>query len=275
MKMKIPDFKSQYVWATIAILCYIIPGIMPLGTPFPMSDTTMEIYDIVNDLPEGSICCIGGSGVFAFDLESSAGTIPAIKIMAENGVRIVNVPLGTEAVQYEKFLIDASRVETKYGGTMEYGTDWIQLPYLPGLESALVSFLTDVRSASTVDVYGTPLDELPLGQEINSFEDIDLWICPHWGFPLIVQYVAGERDITSISFAQSGAYARYSPYMMSYPGKVYMTNGFMGGAQMEKLVGMAGLGHAAIDAYQVLSILFLVFVVLGNLTMYTNREEEE
>lgn len=274
MKMKIPELKSQYIWITIAIICYIIPGIFPLGTSFPMSDTTTEIYDIINNLPEGSVVAIGGSGVFAFDLESSAGTIPAIKIMARNGVKIINVPLGTEAVQYEKFLIDASRVETKYGGTMEYGVDWIQLPYLPGQASALVSFLEDVESATKVDVYGTPLTDIPIMEHIQNWEDIDLWICPHWGFPLIVQYVTGERGITSISFAQSGAYARYSPYMMSYPGQVFMTNGFLGGAQMELLVGMKGLGHAAIDAYQLLSVVLVGFVILGNLTMYTSNEEE-
>ena len=274
MKMKIPELKSKYIWITMAIVCYIIPGIFPLGTPFPMSDTTLELYDIISNLPEGSVCAIGGSGVFAFDLESSAGTIPAIKIMAQNGVKIINVPLGTEAVQYEKFLIDAARVETKYGGPMEYGVDWVQLPYLPGQSSALVSFLDDVESATTVDVYGTPLADIPLMERIQNWEDIDLWICPHWDFPTIVQYVTGERGITSMSFAQSSAYARYSPYMMSYPGQVFMTNGFLGGAQMELLVGMKGLGHAAIDAYQLLSIVFVGFVILGNLTMYTNNEEE-
>jgi hypothetical protein len=62
---------------------------------------------------------------------------------------------------------------------------------------------------------------------------------------------------------------------MSYPGQVYMTNGFLGGAQMEQLVGMKGLGHAAIDAYQVLSLLFVVFVALGNATMYTADEGDE
>ena len=97
---------------------------------------------------------------------------------------------------------------------------------------------------------------------------------PTLGFPTIVQYVTGERGIISISFAQSGAYSTYSPYMMSYPGQVYMTNGFLGGAQMERLVGMKGLGHAAIDAYQVLSILFVVFVALGNATAFTTEEEE-
>jgi len=273
--VKIPELKSQYIWATILILCYIIPGIFPLGTDFPMSPVTLEIYDIINNLPEGSICVIGGSGNFAFDLESSAGTIPAIKIMAERGVKIINVPTGTEAVQFQKYLIDAARVETKYGGPMEYGVDWIQFPYIPGGTSAFVAFLNNPRAVTTVDVSGVPLDDMPLGLEFQNWEDIDLWICPHWGYPTVVQYVTGERGITSISFAQSGAYSQYSPYMMTYPGQVFMTNGYLGGAQMERLVDMKGLGHAVIDGYQILSLLYVAFVILGNLTEYTKSEEEE
>lgn len=273
--MKIPELKSQYIWATVMIICYIVPGFIPLGTSFPMSDTTIKIYNMLQDLPDDSIVVIGGSGVFAFDLESSAGTIPALRILAQKNIKIVNLPLSTEAVQLEKFLIDSSRIETKYGGTYEYGVDWIQLPYLAGAPGSLVSFLNDIHATCPTDVYGTPLDELSLGRRLTNYEDIVLWICPHWDFPTIVQYVTGERGIPSISFAQSAAYTTYSPYMMTYPDKVFMTNGFLGGAQMEYLVGMTGLGHAVIDGNQLFSLVFLFFVILGNLTWITNREEEE
>jgi len=272
--MKIPELKSQYIWATIMILCYVVPGFFPLGTPFPMSPVTENIYQLLQNLPDDSIVVIGGSGVFAFDLESSAGTIPALKIMAQKHIKIVNCPLSTEAVQLEKYLIDGSRIEKKYGGTYEYGIDWIQLPYLAGSPGSLVSFLNDVHKTCPTDVFGTPLSELPLGQRLHNYEDIVLWICPHWAFPDIVQYVTGERGIPSISFAQSAAYSTYSPYMMTYPDKVFMTNGFLGGAQMETLVGMKGLGHAVIDGNQVFSLVFLFFVILGNVTWIVNREEE-
>jgi hypothetical protein len=273
--MKIPELKSQYVWATIMILCYILPGFVPLGTPFPMSTTTMKIYNMIQALPDDSIVVIGGSGVFAFDLESSAGTIPAIKIMAQKHIKIVNLPLATEAVQLEKYLIDASRIEKKYGGTYEYGVDWIQLPYLAGAPGALVSFLNDIKRTCPTDVYGTPLDQMPLGQRLKDYKDIVLWICPHWDFVTIIQYVTGERKIPSVSFAQSAAYSTYSPYMMTYPDKVFMTNGFLGGAQMEYLVGMKGIGHAVIDGNQVFSAVFLIFVVLGNVTWLANKEKKE
>lgn len=273
--MKIPELKPQQIWVTVAILCFIIPGFFPLGTPFQMSDIVLEIYALVDSLPEGSIVVIGGSGVFAFDLECATGTIACVRQMNRNGLKIVLAPLGTEAVQLERYIIDMARIDTSFGGSAEYGVDWMALPYLPGGSSALVSLLNDVHGTVSTDVYGTPLADLPLGQEFNSWEDIALWICPHWGYSTIVRYCTAERGIPSIYFATSGGYSLASPYMAAYPGLSFLTNGYLGGAQYEKLEGIKGLGHAVIDAYQVLSLLFIGIWVLGNLTQYyTNRQEE-
>ncbi len=195
--------------------------------------------------------------------------------MARNHLRIVNAPFAVEAVQFEKYCVDAARVDEKYGGPWKYGRDWVQLPYMPGGSAALVAFLEDVHSAVATDVKGTPLDELPLMRDFHNYEDIALWICPHWAFPMIVQYVTGERGIPSVYFAQAAAYARYSVYTMIYPDKVWMTNGFLGGAQYEKLVGIKGLGHAAIDSYAILSAVYVIFVILGNITMVSRMGEEK
>ena len=271
--MQVPELKSQYIWATLIILCYIIPGIFPFNTAFPDSEVTTNIYNMIQNLPDGCTVVIGGSGVFAFDLESSSGTIPCLQQMAKKHIKILNVPLAVEAVQFEKFLITSARIETKYGGEYVYGKDWIQFPYLAGAPGSLVAFLNDIQKTCPTDVYGTPLSQLELGKNLKDYKDIALWICPHWDFPTIVQYVTGERKIPSISFAQSGAYSQYGPYMTAYPGQVFMTNGFLGGAQYERLNGVKGLGHAVIDGNQVMGILFVVFFVLGNLTWLSKRQE--
>ena len=272
--MAIPELKSQYIWVVV-FLVFVVPVLTPIGAPFQMSDITLEIYDKLNSLEAGDIAVVGGAYVFAFDLESSAALIAALKILASNGVRVVNAPFAVEAVQFEKYSIDAARVDEKYGGPWKYGIDYVQLPYMPGMASAVVAFLEDVHTAVATDVEGTPLSELPLMNDLRSWEDIDLWICPHWSFDMIVRYATAERGIPAIYFAQAAAYSRYAPYMMAYPDKVWMTNGFLGGAQMEKLVGISGLGTAAIDAYAILSAVFVVFFILGNVTEMTKEEDVE
>jgi hypothetical protein len=272
--MKIPELKSQYIWLVVLVV-YIIPVLTPIGAPFQMSDITIEMYNYIENMPEQSIVVIGGSAVFAFDLESSAALIACLKQMARNNLRIVNAPFGVEAVQFEKYCVDASRVDERFGGPWKYGRDWVQLPYMPGYTAAIVAFLDDVHSAVATDVFGTPLSELPLMNDLRNYEDIALWICPHWSFDLVVRFATGEKGIPAMYFAQAAAYAGYSPYMMAYPGMVWMTNGFLGGAQYEKLEGISGLGSAAIDAYAILSAVYLGFLILGNLTMLSKWGEEE
>lgn len=271
---KIRELKSQHIWAFCLIL-YIIPILVPIGSPFQISEITLKIYDFIEDLPEGSIIVMGGSGVFGFDYEPGAAMIASIIQMSRNSLRLVGIPFGTESLQLHKYCVDTAKVLEKHGGIWKYGEDYVQLPYIPGRSAALINLLDDVRQVVTVDAYGTPLDELPLMDDFKNYEDIALWICPHWGFPTIVRYVTGPRGTPTVMFAHAYSYSVFAPYMMMYPDKVWMTNGFLGGAQYERLVGIKGLGHAAVDSYTIISLAYIGFVILGNLTMLARRREEE
>lgn len=273
-RFRIPEIRSEYIWAACFIL-YIIPVLVPVGSDVGLSQTTIECYDAIEALSEGDIVVMGGSGVFAFDLEPSAAAIAAVRHMARKGLRIVGIPLGVEALQLHKYVMDSAKVMEDQGGDMVYGIDYVQLPYLPGRDAALVRFLEDVHATVPVDAFGTPLSELPLMDDLHSYEDIAVWVCPHWGFPSIVRYVAGERGVTSIQYAHGHSFLIYSVYRAIYPDLVFQTNGFLGGAQYEKLMGISGLGTATIDSYSLGSIAFIVLVVLGNITMLTKRSEEE
>jgi hypothetical protein len=274
---KMPELKSEHIWIVVTI-AFLIPMLRPLNTPFPMSDVTLEIYKIVESLPEGSIVVMGGGGVFAFDIESSPGMISCIKQMARKGIKLIAVPLWSETPQFHKYVIDAARVDKdKYGGPWKYGEDYVLLPYIPGPSDEVVldSFLSDIHKTVSIDLAGTPIDQLPLMQKVHNYKDISLWFCPHWGFVPVIRIVVAKYNITSISFAQSAAYAFFSPYMYSYPGKVYMTNGYIGGAQYEKLAGDKGLGHMVIDSYTTLSIVTVAAIILGNITMLSRMRGEE
>ena len=272
--MNIPEFSSRKIWVVV-MLVYVLTSLVPIGAPFEMSDITIEIYEFIDGLPEGSVVFIGGSAVFAFDLESSAALMACLKQMARKNLRVVCAPFGVEAVQFHKYCIDASGVMKNRGGDWEYGVDYVQLPYIPGGAAAYVALMDDIHNAVATDVAGTPLNDLPLMQEVRNHEDIDAWICPHWAFDMIVRYVVAERNIPGIYFAQAAAYANYVPYMMAYPGMVWMTNGFLGGAQYEKLEGVPGLGTAVVDSYAIMSVVYVAFIILGNITMLQRRDEEE
>lgn len=272
---RLPEIKSQYIWAVV-LISYVFTAVVPLGSPFSVYDTTLEAYNFMEKLPKGSICVMGGSSVFAFDLESSASMIACLRQMARNGLRLVNIPLAVESTQYERYCVDAARVDSKYGGPWKYGVDWVQLPYIPGGDPSLIQLLTDVRSIVKTDVYGTPFDNLPIMKDFRNYKDITVWVCPHYGITSIFRYVTGERRIPTVHFSQAAGFTGSYGYRTVFPGLVYVTNGWTGGAGYEKLMGYSGVGSSTVDGYSLLSVEFLVFVVLGNATMlYGKRKEEE
>jgi len=270
----LPEIRSEYIWA-FCFLLYIVPVLVPIGSEVGLSQTTIECYDVIEALPEGSIVVMGGSGVFAFDLEPSAAAIAAVRHMARKKLRIVGIPLGVEALQLHKYVMLSAKVMEEQGGDMKYGVDYVQLPYIPGYDAALVSLLEDLHATVSTDAVGTPLSELPLMDDFHSYKDIAVWTCPHWGFPSIVRYVAGERGVTSIQYAHGHSFLIYSVYRAIYPDLVFQTNGFLGGAQYEKLMDCPGLGTATIDSYSLGSIAFIGLVVLGNITMLVRMREEK
>jgi hypothetical protein len=264
--MKLPELQARQVWA-IVLIGYLIPAFIPLGMSPVISSATQNVYDTIQSLPPNSIVMCGGGGVFAFDLESSAGLIAALKQMSKLNVKVVFYPMWIETMQFSKYCVDSARVDEKFGGPWKYGRDYVILPYIPGNEVGLVSFLNDVKKTVSTDYAGTPISQLPLMAGLNSYKDITVWICAQWDGVTILRYVTGEYGIKVLWFAQSSAYAAFSSYMQVYPGKIYITNGALGGAQYEKLNDMKGLGHAALDSNVVFTLLFIGFLVLGNLTM--------
>lgn len=271
----IPELKSQYIWVVI-LLVYIGTGIFPLGSPFQMSTATVDAYNYVQTLKPGSICVLGGGNVFAFDLESSAAMIAAVKQIARQGLRMVEFPTAVEGITFHHYCVDAARVDEKFGGPWRYGRDYVYLPYVAGGTAvAVVAFLTNVHATVSTDIFGTPIDQIPLMKDFHDYKDMALWFMPHWAAETYSPYIVGERGVPMMYFSQAQGYVAAAVYMNIYPGKMWVTNGFLGGAQYEQLMGYSGIGHAAVDSYSVLSIVVLGFVVLGNLRLLSGVSEKK
>jgi len=242
-----------------------------------MSEATVRAYDYVESLKPGSICVLGGGNVFAFDLESSAGQIAAIKHIARKGLKLVEFPTGVEGIIFHRYCIDAAHVDEQYGGPWKYGRDYVLLPYVPGGTTAVVAFLTNVHNLISTDLFGTPISQIPLMNQMRDYRDIALWFMPHWAAETYSPYIIGERGVPLLFFAQASNYVTAAVYMNIYPDKMWVTNGFLGGAQYEKLVGAPGLGQSAVDGYTLLSGAFIAFVVLGNIQLMsrTGTKKEE
>jgi len=274
-RLRIPEVRSEYIWA-ITFILFIIPIVRPLGTEVEMTPMTLEIYNRIQALPPGSILVTGGNGIFSFMLENSPATIACLKQMARQHLRIVNVPLGIENPPFFKYCIDAAGVDESVGGPWKYGRDYVALPYLPGGESTRILFLKDVKQTVNTDIYGTPISQIPLMNDVKDASSFAYWIdSSGTDIPSLVRTSIAMYNLPVIGFTHAYYYSVYTPYLAMYPGKIWLTNGIIGGAQYETLMNIKGLGHSGIDTYQLVSIYFYALFILGNIVMHFGKKEEE
>jgi len=272
---QLPELRSEYIWA-VTFIVFLIPTMIPLGTQVEMTPMTQEIYNNIQALKPGSIVLTGGAGVFSFMLENSPAFIAFLKQAARQHLRVVQLPLGIENVPFFKYCLEAAGVDESAGGPWKYGRDYVVLPYLPGGDPSRVSFLTDVKRTVNTDVYGTPLSQIQLMNDVKDAKSFAYWAdASGTDIPSLARISVGMFNLPVIGFVHAYYYGVWSPYLTMYPGKMWFTNGIIGGAQYESLMNYSGLGHSGIDAYQLTSIYYFVLFALGNITMYARKEWKE
>jgi hypothetical protein len=274
-RFQIKEIRSEYIWA-IAFLLFVTTTLHPLMTKVIVTPGVQDIYNRIQALPRGSIIISGPGGVFSFMLECSAAFIACIKQMARQGLRLISLPLEVEYVPFYKYCIDAAGVDESAGGPWKYGRDYVALPYIPGGTTAMLAFLNNVRSIIYTDIYGTPIDQIPMMSDVINYKSFAYWVdTSGYYIPTLSMWQVAQYNLPLIGFIHAYYYAVYGPYMAMYPGKVFLTNGIVGGAEYEELMNYSGLGQIGVDSYQLVSIYFFVIMILGNAVMFLRRGEEE
>lgn len=269
---KLLDVRPEWIWLIVLALI-LIPMIFPLRVDFKVNESTQRIYEYIDALPEGSVIVSGGAGNYAFLYETSAAFMAFLTHIKARNMKLIILPLHPDSLMFEPWALDISG----FSEVNEYGEDWVLLNYIPGGSYiVLPGFMEDIKGFCRVDLYGTPLDEIPVLDGIDNWEDIDLWVdCGANSMWSLCRYVA-PYGTPIIGFVHSAYYPMFQPFKAA--GLVYdFTNGIRGGAEYEKLVGYTpwNLGTITMDSYQLYSIFTLVLVVIGNIGLRLLKREGE
>ncbi|RLI33614.1 hypothetical protein DRO56_01310 [Candidatus Bathyarchaeota archaeon] len=259
---KLLELRPEWLWL-ITLILIIAPMIFPIHAPFRINESTLRVYEFVENLPEGSVVVSGGAGNYAFMYETSAAFIAFLNQIKNRDIKLIIFPLHPDSLMFEPWAIRVAGFDK----VKEYGKDWVILNYIPGGSYiTLPAFMQDIKGLCRTDLYGTPLDELPIFNNVDNYEDIDLWVdCGANSMWSLVRYVA-PYHVPIIGFVHSAYYPMFQPFKAA--GLVYeFTNGIRGGAEYEKLVGYTpwNLGTITMDAYNLYSIYVLILVILANI----------
>jgi hypothetical protein len=261
------NIDRRVIFLVIA-LAVALPIILPLNLPIGGSREADDYFDEMEALEAGDVI------IFSFDYEPDTMaeldpmSIATLLHAFRQDVRVIAL------TNYAGGPGIAERIlgETAQEFGKQYGTDYVFLGYNPDWSATMLRMGESIKRTFPTDHYRTSSDEIPLLQEVDSYEDIPLLVtvtasalAEYW-----VIWAGGKYDqriITGNTAIQA---------VLIYP--YYQTGqlaGFLGGlkgaAEYERRIGVDGAGVRGMDAQSMAHLLIVVFIIIGNIGFLVHR----
>jgi hypothetical protein len=248
----------------LVIISMIVPLLNPLGLPIPISPQTSTLFDSLETLQPGD--------VFVQFVDYSAGSmsfhepgfIAVTYEAAKKGAKLVMLSSAVEGPLMYDIAINKMKPFLDAEGYV-YGTDYVYLGYTAGAETALAAIASDIKSVFSTDQYGTPINNLPLMQDVNNYAD----------YKMIISYTMGSPESFVRQFnTQYGVIVHIhcgemmTPTILPFWASGQITgllNGGVGAAELEVLVQRPGDAVKLTDVYSFSNLIVFVFLIIGNI----------
>ncbi|MCK4574485.1 MAG: hypothetical protein KAU36_08940 [candidate division Zixibacteria bacterium] len=249
-------------------LVILIAMLLNLRLDIRISPYTQELYDYIENLPEGSVLMV------SFDHEASS--LPEIRPLAlsvlrhvfKKGHRVIGVSLLSEGTVIGYRLTQKTAAE--YG--REYGTDYVYLGFRPQYIAAILAMGESIRETYPQDYRGVPYDQMPLLNEIDNYDDIaavisiaDGSLTTHW-----MEYGQARYGVKVASAVTAAMVTTYDPYLASGQ-MLAMIGGLRGAAEYELLIERDGGGARGMLAQSTAHIYVIIMVIIGNVIYFRSR----
>ena len=244
-----------------------LPFLFPLGLPFPISDSTIESWEQLENVHDGGVLLLNSESGFASYAEIGPGEIAvyrhAFRLARERGMKIVLFSRNIEGAKLSDRYIEMADTTG-----LTYGEDWVQLGYISGGEAVLSGIVDDLWTIAPKDAYGTSVEDIPMLQDIRSIDDYDyMYYSTSSDMPPYARQwgeKAQQRGVPVIMNILSGSIPLAMPYYAAGTMTGYI-NSVIGGAGYETLIQKPGLGVSLLDAQSTAHLLAigLLIVVQG------------
>ena len=272
---KIP---RQIIFLAIAI-AVAIPLIIPIGMPVNIMPKSENLFKAIDSLgPHSKPVLISCD----FDPQSMPELYPMLLAIMRHcfarDIKIMLMNLWPQGPGLVEMAIDVVPGEFN----KEYGKDYTFLGYKFGAAAVLLGMGENIRGVFPNDYYGTPLDSIPMMQDLRNYDDLSLLITLSTGDPgwRTWLYYAQSRyganlgvGVTAVSAAD------IYPYVET--GQVIgFLAGMKGASEYEIMVQRNGYSEIAgkavkgMDAQSLGHLLIMIFIVLGNIGYFFSRRQK-
>lgn len=265
------NIDRRIIYAAVS-LSVVVPLIFEFPMPIPISPETVALYERVEAIPDSSTIILTFDYYPSTLAETEPMSIAALNQCWRKDLKIITlstVGLGGPSIADR---VMATMAE-QFGKV--YGIDYVNLGYKANYQAVLLGLGRSIRSIYPTDFYGTPLDSLPIMQEIDNYEGVefifivsDNSIVDFWVGLVNAQYgIEMGAGVTAVMAPKFYAYVRADQL-------VGLLGGMKGAAEYEELVGAIGMATAGMGAQSIVHLMIIFFIIMGNVAYFIGRREK-
>jgi len=270
---KLGHIKSVYLSLTLIVLFIISMYTLPNPAPKTISPYVQSTYDLIDSMEPGSIGFFQCTNDYAWYVTHIPGAIGMLKHAIDRGIKLVEMETSNEGTMIFSYLILPAIQPRMEAAGYVYGEDWVKLGYLAGGDAALKTFCDDPRNIGT-DVFGTPIDELPLFDDFKDGSDIDIILFTGYGLHGCIRQIVSRYDTPMIAVSHAGGLQWF--YVFLQTGQLDgFIHGWAGGREYEHLIGEPGLGTFGSMAVSTGFYLCVFGIIIANISFLGQKMHGE
>jgi len=269
MERFLANLDRRYIYV-ILILVVLFPLVKPIGMPISVSNWTKTFYAEIEKLQAGDIA------VLSIDYTPSGGpdvhpqAVALFDHLMKKNIKVIGVSfLDTGPPQLQDILDPYMEGKGK-----KYGEDFVNLGYIPGLETAISAFAADPNRTAPVDFFGASTASMPIMQGIKDMDDVQLIAQFATGIPgpaEFVRQVGNSYSPVIVCGVVAVMGPQSEPFFQS--GQIKgLLSGLRHAAEYEVHAGAPGKAAAGMDAQSLGHVVIILAICLGNMAYFLGRK---
>ncbi len=262
-----------YIWFGV-----MLPLMMKMTPPLPITTDVQKLYDQIIKLPPGSkVLC-----AFDFDPQSAAELQPMavafVKYAFKHDLKMIIMGLWPQGPQQASMAIATALEDPKVAAfPHEQGVDWVNLGFQSGNEFVILSMGNEFKRMFPRDTRLIPYDSIPLMKNVVNFSNVDFIMNFGAGKPGTNEWVqiGVDRFKATLGAGTTAVQAtEVYPYLRSGQ-LVGLLGGMSGAAEFEKILGEKGKASTFLLAQMFGHATVMAFVIIGNVAFFVVRRKKK
>ena len=265
-------------------LSVLIPLLKPEWVNLPIRPTpeSQIVFDEINNLNEGDKVLLSFEYGPSTKPEIHPMAIAILKHLYAKNIQVYGFALWPDG----NFMSTEAFSEVSVEFDKKYGIDYVNLGFKPGQEAVITGIASDIRTLYTVDLKGTPINDIPMMKDVVNIEDFDFVFSLSAGFPGSkewVQYACDPKNIPLSTGCTSIQVTDIMPYVENNQIRGILA-GMPGAAEYESLVetelqkmkitATPGKATGMMAAQSIAHVVIVLFIIFGNITYFITRKKK-